>query len=395
MKIKLRVGGRVPALRDYLVRCYLDESKMLQNNPEDVRTAHMLLGPPGIGKTQAAYEAAKIIAGEVGKTFLVYYDSLLFDAKGRGAEIEKVLSDPEGYFVYTVFPVNLAEPTDFLGIPVANGELGVTLYRPHLWVKIQHLTPGILVLDDFLDTQREDTLSAAYRVMLEKVMGFLPLHRDRMIIATSNTPEYSSLSREMPTPLVTRMEIHEVAPPTVDEWAEWMRARYGNNWDKRVYAFLKARESEGLILKLPDSPQTNKPYPCPRSWTRLARRLYFGEVDVEGTIGAEIGQQFVAFANLQMNIEDLIGDPEKWDTLNYDSKFMAALLLASWMNQHQNDLSSAVPLLTKMVGDTKELLLVMSRVVELKVWSKVYQQLPKGFFEKIREVWKEVKKFVG
>ena len=362
--------GTATQVRDYLVERYLADSERVKDGKE-VRTSHILIGPPGIGKTRAVMEAGMEVAKRTEREFLVYDDGEFFDLwTGNLTELgQKVLAEPDKFFVNVVFPLNLAEPTDLTGVPQVVGDLGITRFYPHFWVKICSVTPGFLVLDDFLDTQREDVLSAGYRVVLDKVLGFLPMHRDRVVVATSNTPEHSPLSRLMPVPLATRWEVHSISAPSTDEWAEWMERTFGDRWDKRVYAFLKAFETDQAILRIPPEPETSHPYPCPRSWTELARALHFGPADVDGLIGPEWGQKFRAFLATKVDIETLIKGPEAWKELQYDSKCMAVCLLSSWMKK--GDVREALPLVKAMAEDSKEFVAFLARLCPIDALTKL------------------------
>lgn len=347
----------IPELKNYLVERYKADTERIKDNPKDKRTSHILIGPPGIGKTQVIYEAGSKVAKEMGLEFVEYYEPIFFDlwSNKLTQKGQDVLDNPEKYFVYFTYALNLAEPTDLTGNPKEIAELSITRYLPHFWVKLNYLCPGFTVLDDFLDTQREDTLSSGYRVALDKVFGFTPIHRDRVIIATANTPEYSSLSRPMPVPLATRWEVHSVASPTVDEWNAWMQMVYQGKYDLSATGFLKATEDEGNLLKLPAEPETTKAYACPRSWAALARAIYFGPVDVEGVIGPEVGQKYMAFRAIKVDIEQLMQDPAQWGSLEYDAKYMACILLSSWVSQHGDaDYSKSFQLVDAITDDSRE-----------------------------------------
>jgi hypothetical protein len=392
---------RIPELKSYLVERYRADTERIKENPSDKRTSHILIGPPGVGKTLACYEAGQAVAKETGRTFIEYFETVFFDlwSNKLTAEGQAVINDPEKYFVYQTYPLNLAEPTDLTGNPKEVPELTVTRYLPQFWVKLSNICPGFTVLDDFLDTQREDTLSAGYRVALDKVFGFVPVHRDRVIIATANTPEFSSLSRSMPVPLATRWEVHSVAPPTVDEWNAWMQETYHGKYDLTAYGFLKATEDEGNLLKLPDEPETTKAYPCPRSWKELARTLYFGPVDVEGTIGPEVGQKYMSFRAIKVDVDQLMRDPTQWAPLEYDSKYMVCILLSSWISQHgDTDYPQSFPLIDAMTDSSKEFFAVACQTMRsssltrylmgLKSYNKKYAKLALDILKNRYEVVK-------
>lgn len=80
---------RTPKAKSYLVNHYREW--------ETRQTATMLLGPPGIGKSQAVYEAAESIANELGREPVMYSDEV-------GREILNSDEDDE-YFVLNSIPL--------------------------------------------------------------------------------------------------------------------------------------------------------------------------------------------------------------------------------------------------------------------------------------------------
>ena len=102
------------------------------------------------------------------------------------------------------------------------------------------------------------------QLVLDKIAGFTAFHPDTLIIAAGNRPEDASIVRLIHNPLLNRFKVIRVTGATVDGWMHWMQARYGDNWDKRTYAFLKRFESEGYILKTPPEPEGLENFPTPR-----------------------------------------------------------------------------------------------------------------------------------
>lgn len=72
------------------------------------------------------------------------------------------------------------------------------------------------------------------------------------------------------TPLASRFKIIRIQPPTERDWIKWMNSKWGENWDKRVAAFLLAFRDEGYLFNPPHERETLEPYPVPRTWTWLA-----------------------------------------------------------------------------------------------------------------------------
>ncbi len=172
---------RIPEIQDYLVDHYHGQNR---------ETAVMMLGPPGIGKSVAGAEGAERIADMVDLPFVEYSDQ-----KG-----EMIMNSDEKYFVYHSLPLVECEPSDLVGIP-RDRDNGYVKFKPLLWARVMAENPGILMLDDFLDVQRYDLFSAAYKITLERRAGYLKLSDGVMVVGASNTPEESPLSQMLPAPL--------------------------------------------------------------------------------------------------------------------------------------------------------------------------------------------------
>ena len=187
-----------------------------------------------------------------------------------------------------------------------------------------------------MSVQRDDVISVAYKILFDRRVGFIKLGDDVMIIACGNRPEHSSVARLLPTPLINRCLVIDVAPPTVDQWARFMDATY-SEWDRRVYAFLKAFEEEGYLLQVPRKMETLDPYPTPRTWTSLAIHMAKGVESrelVKGLVGEEVGQKFLAFLEVKVDIEELIAEPQRWKRLSMDARYMASVMLATWITRN-------------------------------------------------------------
>jgi len=311
------------------------------------RTSVLLLGGAGIGKSTCVREFAEETAQKLGKEFIDYDDT----------QAEKILEDPRRYFVFHNLPLVGCEPSDLVGIPrVVNGSVQ---YLPLTWAKVMSKTTGVLFLDDFLDTQRMDVMSASYRIFLERRVGYIYLNDGVQVVGASNTPEFSTLSQMMPAPLANRCIIINVTCPTPEEWARWMDSKY-EEWDRRVFAFLKRFEDQGYIFVPPNKAETLEEYPTPRSWTELAVLLSKGINSSEvigGIIGKEMAQKFKAFCELKVDIEELAQEPQKFYQLSLDSKYIAISMLASALSE--KNFSKYDKLVKVMGSDSREWLVLL------------------------------------
>ena len=348
---------RAEQVKSFLLRLYRAQRGSAK------RTSVLLLGGPGIGKTTAVEEAARELASEAGREFVDYDDRLA----------DRILADPEKYFVFHNLPLVGVEPVDLTGHPRLDD--GRVRYFPLAWAEVMARCPGMLFLDDFLDTQRPDVMSAAYRITLERRIGYVRLHPDVQVVAASNTPEYSVLSQMMPPPLANRLAIVKVDPPTVREWAEWMDRVHGDRWDRRVLAFLMRFEDH--LFRPPKESETLENFGSPRSWTALALALAArinGSEVYEGFVGPELAVKFKAFLETDVDLERLLSRPEEWDRLSVDAKYIACLMLANLLPK-RGGVEKALPLLERMEREGREWLVTAVLMVPPASRDKVLSAL--------------------
>jgi len=330
------------------------------------RTSILCLGKPGIGKSETAFVVGQTLAKD--REFVDYDDD----------QAERILKNPEKFFVYVDFRLPECEPSDLGGIP--RDYLGGIGFKPLLWARCLSKCAGVLVLDELTNVRREDIITAAYKLIFDRKAGFVKMHPDVYIIACGNKPERSRVARLLPSPLMDRVLKLDVIEPTVDDWMRYMQLKYRDEWDKTCYIFNKRFENEGYLLKLPEEPETLEAYPTPRSWTRLSRLRYFGMKDretVEGLIGLEVGQKYLAFLEVSVDINDLIRYPNSWTALNLDGKYMASLLLATWISKHLKTkvISNCFRLIDEMTRDSEEFLVCTLVTLKLSILTKFLQKL--------------------
>ena len=209
--------------------------------------------------------------------------------------------------------------------------------------------------------QREDVWAITPQLVLDKVAGLTKFSEETLVIAAGNRPEDAgTLVRMIHNPLLNRFKIIRISPASIDEWAEWMNSRYDDKWDRRVYAFLTRFKDEGYFLQVPNKPEGLEGFPSHRSWSWLALDLYEGFntlEDLTGLVGEEVGRKFDAFLKIDFDIEDLIKEPERFEHLNFDAKYMVPVMLANWIADHK-DASKAFPLIDVMSNEKHEFLVM-------------------------------------
>jgi len=182
-----------------------------------------------------------------------------------------------------------------------------------------------------------------------------------MIVACGNRPEESSVASMLPVPLISRMLVIPVDPSTVQSWADWMNKTYGDEWDKRSYAFLKRFEDEGYLIQVPRRSETLEAYPVPRTWTATALLMHRGlctDTTLVGLLGYEVGTKFQAFLKVNVDVEELIKTPQLFAELDLDGQYMASIMLGTWIGKHLKNPKRAYPLIDVMSEESREFLVL-------------------------------------
>jgi MoxR-like ATPase len=318
----------------------------------------LLIGPPGIGKTEIIMQKAQEEAKRLGKIFV--------DLREASDQlIERIFENPSRYYVYLRIVAPHIFPED-LGIPRERSQYIEFLPPKVLKVLTLPEIHGVLFIDEITNVQRDDQISMYYSLILEKEAGFqLRLSKNVKIILAGNPPEWSEIVRPLPKPLRNRMTLIEVSAPTVDEWIKYMEDKYGDNWEKLCGAYLKVYPED--MIKPPKNDFDN--FPTPRSWTQMAVKLYELKQDasedlveevVIGSIGKEVGAKFLALYRTKVDVEsalrELEANPEKFDEYSVNAKILIASALAQ---RPISDLKKYRRLLEHLLNKHREFLVIV------------------------------------
>ena len=327
------------------------KSIILRNYEAGLKYTVVMLGPPGIGKTESMEQLARELALKLGKTFIRYDDS----------KLQEILANPDKYFVFISFPLMTTEPVDLTGIPKEMN--GFVQYKPLAWVAVLTRCAGLLFLDEITNLQRPDVQSATLKILQEHEVGYLLLHQDVQVVAAGNKPKGykggSNLAGQLPDPLFYgKALIFEVDPPTLERWIAYMDESKVE-WDRRVAAFLR---------KFPDKFFTERqgdpfiPSACPRSWTRVARlMLHYRDDELQSILSSLLDPDtttlFVTFVQTQVpELKELVENPSKWDTLKLDAKYLISSQLSKFAPKELVD--KYAPILRHLAVHDREFLQV-------------------------------------
>lgn len=246
----------------------------------------LLLGPPGIGKSEAVKNAAEILTES-------------FNKKKKEGEEKEVVR-------FEQWQATIEDPLELPGLPAVIDGKAV---RVPFENKIPSVGRGLLAIDE-INSASSLTQCSLYSLIWDKKLGGSVLGKDWMIIATGNRDGDKGVTQRMPTPLVSRME-HINVEADHDSWIIKMAV---DDADETTRAFIKMRPE--LFVKF--DPNVPGPFPCPRTWTMVGKVMKaYGknEVPLEsiaGWVGEGPAVEFLTYKRMASALVDpevIIKDP--------------------------------------------------------------------------------------
>lgn len=154
---------------------------------------------------------------------------------------------------------------------------------------------GWLLFCDEITSASKSVQAAAYKLILDRMVGSFKLHENCVIAAAGNKATDKAVVTQMSTALQSRMTHYEMEV-CEKSWIDWA---FKNDIDNRVISFISYMPSRLMDFR-PD--HQDKTFPCPRTWEFLSRLIKDEEVNekisarIAGTIGTGCATEFIAFA---------------------------------------------------------------------------------------------------
>lgn len=189
-------------------------------------------------------------------------------------------------------------PEDLNGFPMRNGDKAQ--FTPFdIWPLDTDEIPdgydGWLVFLDEITSAHKSVQAAAYKLILDRMVGSCHLNDNVAIVAAGNLATDKAVVNQMSTALQSRM-VHFEMQADQQEWLEWA---YRAGIDHRVTGFIEYRPSNLMDFR-PD--HNDKTFPCPRTWDMVSRLVKDEPIDstsgprIAGTIGVGMANEFITFA---------------------------------------------------------------------------------------------------
>jgi len=260
-------------------------------------------------------------------------------------------------------------PEDLNGLPMREGKKATFAPFDLFPVEGDPLPKGYqgwLIFFDEITSAMKPTQAAAYKIILDKMVGSLKLHENVVMVAAGNKMTDKAVVNAMSTALQSRM-IHLELEPNVDDWTEHALK---SGFDQRVIAYVNEMPSRLMNFK-PEVAGTEKNFPCPRTLEFLSRLVKGRDVTEKnlgrfaGCIGQGAAIEFITFCKLYgtlPKVSDIIADPVKTNIPNEASAKYAVMFM---LVEHA-DAKSIDPILVYMKRFGIDQQIVFSRAVHSK-----------------------------
>jgi hypothetical protein len=245
---------------------------------------------------------------------------------------------------------SIREPSDFSGLPVVR-EDGVRMEAPAWARRLAQARKGILFLDE-ISTAPPAVQAALLRVVLDRVVGDLPLPPGVAVVAAANPPEQATGGWDLSAPLANRF-CHLTWDLDTQGWIDgmiqgWQTSspsvpRLPEGWQgfilvSRALVASFIRHRPHLLLQVPqEESQAGKAWPSPRSWDMASRLLAAADAAqagedvsaslVVGCVGDGAGLEFLAWRKaLDLpDPEEILQNPEKFHVPERGDQVFAVL----------------------------------------------------------------------
>ena len=215
------------------------------------------------------------------------------------------------------------EPTDLLGMPYITENYATYVPMKMFPLEGQELPKGKdgwLIFFDELRNADVHTQQAAYKTILDKMVGEHRLHERVVMVAAGNTEADNCFVNPMPSALKSRL-VHL----NIDVNAsEWLLHAVSNDFDGRITSYIGFKK-EMLYTDHTDSAEES--YGCPRTW-EFASRIIKGEKDLTtthikaalaGCLGEGVAAEFATYCKYFTKLpsyKDIVKNPKKQERLN-------------------------------------------------------------------------------
>ena len=239
-------------------------------------------------------------------------------AMGKSSLVRKIAEDNN----LELIDLRLAQlqQFDLAGLVNPNKEEGNFSYLPLDEFPLEN-TPlpkgkqGFMIFLDEFNSADKYTAAAAYKLLLDRMIGKHKLHPNTRIVCAGNKLTDGAITHKLGTAIQSRVT-HLELEINLKEWLEWCEKE--SNFHPIIHPFLSFRPE--LINNFNPKKEVIT-YSSPRTWEMLSKQLKAGLLSLDrddyvpiimGTIGEHAGGEFIAFLEVFSklpNISDIEANP--------------------------------------------------------------------------------------
>lgn len=229
------------------------------------------------------------------------------------------------------------DPTEIMGFPKITGERAGYIPMETFPIEGDPIPEGyngwLLFLDE-LNSASNAVQAAAYKLILDRMVGLKHLHTNVGIMCAGNLESDNAIVNTVSTALQSRL-VHMELVVNIDDWTAWANA---NGVDHRITDFI-AFKPNSLYTFQPD--HTDSTYASPRTWEFADKVLKVTDELSEdtlpmlaGTLGEGVAREFLIFCKIYQTlptINQILTDP---DGTNVPKELSTLFALAGSLSQH-------------------------------------------------------------
>ena len=212
------------------------------------------------------------------------------------------------------------DPSDLMGFPFLNEDKTKAGYVPMDFFPTEG-TPlpegykGWLVLLDEFNSAPLSVQAAAYKIILDRMVGQNNLHKRAVCMAAGNLQIDAAIVNRLSTASQSRL-VHLIIKADSEAWLDW--ATIEAEIDHRIVSFIRFRPD--LLHKF-DPNHNDMTFACPRTWefTSDIIKPYPDAIPhkklpvLAGTVGEGAGREFLEFTHIYGKLptkDEILADPE-------------------------------------------------------------------------------------
>ena len=197
------------------------------------------------------------------------------------------------------------DPTDLAGFPMVVDGKSDYIPMKHFPIEGDPLPKGkegwLLFLDE-ANTAVPAIQAAAYKLVLDRMVGSHRLHKNVAIALAGNLDSDGAVTHELSTALESRL-LHLELVVCPKEWDDWATKK---DVDHRITSYVKYKPGNLYTFS---ADHTDCTYACPRTWEfadRLVKTLGTESVDIlpalSGTISEGVAREFIGFCKIYLDL---------------------------------------------------------------------------------------------